>query len=37
VGSWERIRKLSLLPQARAPQKRITSSYGSGRVPQLFS
>jgi hypothetical protein len=24
VGSWERIRKLSLLPQARAPQKRIT-------------
>jgi hypothetical protein len=24
VGSWERIRKLSLLPQARAPQKRVT-------------
>jgi hypothetical protein len=28
VGSWERIRKLSLLPQVRAPQKRITSDYG---------
>jgi hypothetical protein len=24
LGSWERIRKLSLLLQARAPQKRIT-------------
>jgi hypothetical protein len=28
VGSWERIRKLSLLSQARAPQQRITFDYG---------
>jgi hypothetical protein len=27
VGSWERIRKLRLLPQARAPQKRIIPVY----------
>jgi hypothetical protein len=37
VGSWESIRKLSLLPQARAPQKRITFDYGNSLIFQSKS
>jgi hypothetical protein len=32
VGSWERICKLSLLPQARAPQKRVTGYLENSRM-----